>query len=69
MMQTLIGADHMVLNLAGPLDIHSEATTGGAFQTVILAGAHRIYLNGLRALDVETLSPKPRPLVTVERIA
>ncbi len=69
MMQTLIGADQTVLNLAGRLDIHSETTETGAMQTVVAVGAHRIILLGLRVLDVETLSPASRPLVTVERIA
>jgi len=75
MMQTLIGADQTVLTLSGRIEIGSEESYTG--QTLSVIEAHpgvgvpvqRIVLNGLRILDVETLKPTARPLVTVERLA
>lgn len=78
-MQTLIGGDGVVMTLSGRIEIGSDVTTAGSLQvggrvrTVIEANpgigvkTQRIALNGLKILDVETLAPSPRPLVTVER--
>lgn len=72
MMQTLIGGDGVVMTLSGRIEIGYEGFTPN-IRTVIEAypgvgvKTQRIALNGLKILDVETLPPAARPLVTVER--
>lgn len=78
MMQTLIGADGVVMTLSGRIEIRSALTclpgrNEATDRTVIEAypgigvKTQRIAINGLKILDVETLPEGPRPLVTVER--
>jgi hypothetical protein len=67
-MQTLIGTDGLLTRLSGAIEISGDGPQ------IIISGrpgpgvpTQRIIINSDKILDVETLSPAPKPRVTVER--